>query len=101
MDSRPWVFALVSNVPSASAAEATQPTQVTSTSGVQLLGVNLSGAEYGNPATGVLNYDYTYPTTSEIDYFASLKRYSYSSQLAAATTGAIWGPKQDAIGIFG
>jgi endoglucanase len=40
--------------------------------GVQLLGVNLSGAEYGNPVTGVLGYDYIYPTTSEIDYFSSL-----------------------------
>ena len=60
------------NIPSTSAAEATQPNQVGSTSGVQLLGVNLSGAEYGNPVTGVLNYDYTYPTTSEVDYFASL-----------------------------
>ncbi len=43
-----------------------------STPGVQLLGVNLSGAEYGNPVTGVMNYDYVYPTTAEIDYFASL-----------------------------
>ena len=42
------------------------------TPGVQLLGVNLSGAEYGNPVTGVMNYDYVYPTTSEIDYFASV-----------------------------
>jgi endoglucanase len=41
-------------------------------SGLQLLGVNLSGAEDGNPVTGVMNYDYIYPTTSEIDYFASL-----------------------------
>lgn len=40
--------------------------------GVQLLGVNLSGAEYGNPVTGVMGYNYIYPTTSEIDYFASL-----------------------------
>jgi endoglucanase len=40
--------------------------------GVQLLGVNLSGAEYGNPVTGRMNYDYVYPTTSEIGYFASL-----------------------------
>jgi aryl-phospho-beta-D-glucosidase BglC (GH1 family) len=40
--------------------------------GVQLLGVNLSGAEDGNPVTGVMNDDYIYPTTSEIDYFASL-----------------------------
>ena len=60
------------NIPSSSASEDTQPTQTTSTSGVQLLGVNLSGAEYGNPVTGVLNYDYIYPTTNEIDYFASL-----------------------------
>ena len=43
-----------------------------STSGVQLLGVNLSGAEDGDPVTGVENYDYVYPTTAEIDYFASL-----------------------------
>ena len=42
------------------------------TPGVQLLGVNLSGAESGNPVTGVMNYNYVYPTTSEIDYFASL-----------------------------
>jgi aryl-phospho-beta-D-glucosidase BglC (GH1 family) len=60
------------DVPSASTSEGTQPTEVTSTTGVQLLGVNLSGAEYGDPSTGVLNYDYTYPTTGEIDYFASL-----------------------------
>jgi endoglucanase len=43
-----------------------------STPGVQLLGVNLSGAEYGNPVTGRLGYDYIYPTKTEIDYFASL-----------------------------
>jgi endoglucanase len=42
------------------------------TPGVQLLGVNLSGAEDGNPVTGVANVNYVYPTTSEIDYFASL-----------------------------
>jgi len=40
--------------------------------GLQLLGVNLSGAEDGNPVTGVMNYDYVYPTTAEIDYFSSL-----------------------------
>jgi aryl-phospho-beta-D-glucosidase BglC (GH1 family) len=43
-----------------------------SMSQVQLLGVNLSGAEDGNPVTGVMGHDYIYPTTSEIDYFASL-----------------------------
>jgi endoglucanase len=48
----------------------TTPAQ--STPGVQLLGVNLSGAEYGNPVTGVMNYNYVYPTTAEINYFASL-----------------------------
>ena len=47
-------------------------TAAQSTPGVQLLGVNLSGAEYGDPVTGVENYDYVYPTTAEIDYFASL-----------------------------
>jgi endoglucanase len=47
-------------------------TATQSTPGVQLLGVNLSGAESGNPVTGVMNYNYVYPTTSEIDYFASL-----------------------------
>lgn len=33
-------------------------------------GTNLSGAENGN-AYAVLNYDYTYPTTTEIDYYHS------------------------------
>ncbi|MBW4021950.1 MAG: cellulase family glycosylhydrolase [Proteobacteria bacterium] len=42
------------------------------TKGVSLLGVNLSGAEYGDPVTGVLGHTYTYPTNGEIDYFASL-----------------------------
>jgi endoglucanase len=59
-------------VPAASTTTVVPSAQTSSTPGVQLLGVNLSGAEYGNPVTGVLNYDYTYPTTSEIDYFASL-----------------------------
>ena len=42
------------------------------TPGVKLLGVNLSGAEDGDPVTGVMGHDYIYPTTSEIDYFAAL-----------------------------
>jgi endoglucanase len=53
-------------------ANAHSTAAVQSTPGVQLLGVNLSGAEDGNPVTGVMNYNYVYPTTSEIDYFASL-----------------------------
>ena len=47
---------------------------VQSTYGAQLLGVNLSGAEYGTPVTGTVSYDCLYPTTSEISYFASLGR---------------------------
>ena len=35
-----------------------------------LLGVNLSGGEF-NPSGTRLNWDYTYPTTAEIDYYAS------------------------------
>jgi endoglucanase len=36
-----------------------------------LLGVNLSGAEFGSAVPGVYNQDYTYPTHAEIDYYAS------------------------------
>jgi endoglucanase len=32
-------------------------------------GVNLSGAEFGSALPGTENYDYTWPTTSEVDYF--------------------------------
>ena len=35
-----------------------------------MLGVNISGAEYSAPG-GTLGYDYTYPSHSEIDYYAS------------------------------
>lgn len=36
----------------------------------QLLGVNLSGAEFGNTQLpGTLNKDYTYPTTEDLRYF--------------------------------
>jgi endoglucanase len=34
-------------------------------------GVNLAGAEFGNPVPGVDGKDYRFPTTAEIDYFAS------------------------------
>ncbi|MCK1404924.1 cellulase family glycosylhydrolase, partial [Bradyrhizobium sp. 76] len=37
----------------------------------KLFGVNLSGAEFGAGGTRGVNYDYTYPTHAEIDYFAS------------------------------
>jgi endoglucanase len=40
-------------------------------SGFSLLGVDLSGAEYNPNGTRGVNYDYTYPTHAEIDYFAS------------------------------
>src|SRR5438445_9513266 len=35
-----------------------------------LLGVNLAGAEFGSNVPGVFGTDYTYPTHSEIDYYA-------------------------------
>lgn len=35
------------------------------------LGVNLSGAEFGAGGTRGVNYDYTYPSHAEIDYYAS------------------------------
>ena len=36
-----------------------------------LLGVNLAGAEFGKNVPGVFGTDYTYPTHTEIDYYAS------------------------------
>jgi aryl-phospho-beta-D-glucosidase BglC (GH1 family) len=36
-----------------------------------LIGVNLSGAEFGTAMIGTYGIDYTYPTHAEIDYFAS------------------------------
>jgi endoglucanase len=35
-----------------------------------LLGVNLSGAEFGSNMPGTFGTDYTYPTHAEIDYYA-------------------------------
>ncbi|WP_446916490.1 cellulase family glycosylhydrolase, partial [Klebsiella pneumoniae] len=35
-----------------------------------MIGVNLAGAEFGSLG-GPLNTDYTYPTSAEIDYYAS------------------------------
>lgn len=37
----------------------------------QLGGVNLAGAEFGSAVPGTLNSDYTWPTTTELDYFHS------------------------------
>ena len=62
----------VINVPAAPTAPTPPVNPEQATTGVQLLGVNLSGAEDGNPVTGVENYNYVYPTTAEIAYFASL-----------------------------
>jgi aryl-phospho-beta-D-glucosidase BglC (GH1 family)/20S proteasome alpha/beta subunit len=39
--------------------------------GFSLFGVNLSGAEYNPGGTRGVNFDYTYPTDAEIDYFAA------------------------------
>ena len=36
-----------------------------------LIGVNLSGAEFGSNVPGTYGIDYTYPTHAEIDYYAS------------------------------
>ena len=36
-----------------------------------LIGVNLSGAEFGSNIPGTYGIDYTYPTHAEIDYYAS------------------------------
>lgn len=38
---------------------------------MQFLGVNLSGGEYGPTGSGALGTDYTYPSASEISYYAS------------------------------
>ena len=39
--------------------------------GPLLLGVNLAGAEFGSNVLGVFGTDYTYPTHTEIDYYAA------------------------------
>jgi aryl-phospho-beta-D-glucosidase BglC (GH1 family) len=36
-----------------------------------LIGVNLSGAEFGDPLPGTYGVDYTYPTHAEVDYYAA------------------------------
>ena len=48
------------------------PIVVTPPGTLQLVGVNLSGLEFGGPALpGILNTDYVEPTHAEIDYYAS------------------------------
>lgn len=48
------------------------PIAITPPGTLQLVGVNLSGLEFGGPALpGVLNTDYVEPTHAEIDYYAS------------------------------
>ena len=39
--------------------------------GMNLLGVNISGGEYGSTGTGTLGTDYIYPSGTELQYFAS------------------------------
>ena len=63
--------------PPASTAPATpvdQPHTPAATDGAHqpfLMGINLSGAEFGNANGGHFGTDYTYPTHSEIDYYGS------------------------------
>lgn len=54
---------------------ASDPTGIVAGKAMQMLGVNLDGAEYNQDLPGhsqVLNQDYVYPTHSEIDYFSSI-----------------------------
>jgi hypothetical protein len=39
--------------------------------GMNLIGVNIAGGEFGSNVPGVLGTDYIYPSTQEIDYYAS------------------------------
>ena len=57
-------------VGSVSAATAT-PAVTTAGGGMNLIGVNISGGEYGPTGGGTIGYDYTYPSASEISYYAS------------------------------
>jgi aryl-phospho-beta-D-glucosidase BglC (GH1 family) len=43
----------------------------TATGGMNLIGVNIAGGEFGSKVPGVLGTDYIYPSTQEIDYYAS------------------------------
>ena len=58
--------------------------------GPLLLGVNLAGAEFGSNVLGVFGTDYTYPTHTEIDYYAakgmSVVRLPFGNASSAART---------------
>ena len=48
-----------------------EPPPPSSSTGGFMLGINLSGAEFGSKVPGTFGTDYTYPTHAEIDYYAS------------------------------
>ena len=69
-DPSPGVYAPDANsataiVGSVSAATTT-PAVTTAGGGMNLIGVNISGGEYGPTGGGTIGYDYTYPSASEI-----------------------------------
>jgi endoglucanase len=43
----------------------------TASGGMNLIGVNISGGEYGPTGSGTLGTDYIYPSQDEINYYAS------------------------------
>jgi endoglucanase len=54
-----------------STSTTTPPTSVPPSTAVPYRGVNLSGAEFGSALPGREFYDYTWPSTSEVDYFVA------------------------------
>ena len=52
------------------AVDASAPPSNPTSSGL-MLGVNLAGADFGSATPGVFGKDYTFPTDSELDYYAS------------------------------
>jgi endoglucanase len=49
----------------------TAPALTSAGGGMNLIGVNISGGEYGPSGAGTVGYDYTYPSASEISYYAA------------------------------
>ncbi len=58
-------------VPPVMSAATAAPAVTEASGGMNLIGVNISGGEYGPTGSGTLNFDYTYPSASEISYYAS------------------------------
>ncbi len=57
----------------AGGSSSSDPTGIVAGKPMQLLGVNIDGAEYNQDKPGAtLNQDYVYPAHSEIDYFSSI-----------------------------